>query len=439
MPPSGDSMKLPVPYILAAIALPLTLGATARQQAQQSQGSPATQEAQPQQAPETQQAAPQAPPQQQAAPAVVDPNAIRYSFGGNVAQIPATFLNNVIFIPMQVNGGTPGFFLLDSTAEKTTIEPSAAPGATGNSLSYAVLKMPGVQVPMATLQVVAHPKFAEQYGVNVRGVLGRDFLTRTVIQINYPRQTLQIYDPAAFTYSGQGTSFPVTETPAGPAVRARFQLHKNLEAQFVFDTALDYSYLFSRAFTDSQKISASHFHGQERSDPQIDDGAKIFLGRVRALELKPYTVENAIGVFSQQNLNGVKDSKIAGAIGGGFLRRFNVIFDLPHNRVILDPNLQINTLEDADMSGLSLVAKGGNLRTFEVVGVQKGTPAHDAGIQVGDVISGVDDEPAADYTLTELRDTFQKFGNESGGHAYKLLVDRNGQTLTLKMKMRRMI
>jgi hypothetical protein len=55
------------------------------------------------------------------------------------------------------------------------------------------------------------------------------------------------------------------------------------------------------------------------------------------------------------------------------------------------------------------------------------------------VISGVDDEPAADYTLTELRDTFQKFGNESGGHAYKLLVDRNGQTLTLKMKMRRMI
>ncbi len=430
-------MKLRVPYFLAAIALPLTLGATARQQAQPSQGAQSNAGSQAQQASH----APAQQPAQQSpqTPAVIDPNAIRYSFGGNAAQIPATFINNLIFIPIQVNGGTPGFFLLDSTAEKTTIEPSAAPGATGNALSYAVLKMPGVQVPMAMLQIVAHPKFAEQYGVNLRGVLGRDFLNRTIIQINYPRQTLQIYDPASFTYSGQGTSFPVTETPAGPAVRARFQLHKNLEAQFVFDTALDYSYLFSRSFTDSQKISASHFHGQETSDPQIDDGAKIFLGRVRAFELKPYTIENAIGVFSQQTMNGAKESKIAGGIGGGFLRRFNVIFDLPHNRVILDPNLQINTLEDSDMSGLSIVAKGGNLRTFEVVGVQKGTPGHDAGVQVGDIISGVDDEPAADYTLTQLRDAFQKMGNESGGHSYKLLVDRNGQTLTLKLKMRRLI
>jgi len=423
-------MKLRVPHFLFAIMLPLTLGAAARQQAQQAQ------QGQPQQAP-----TPQAQQQPAQAPAVADPSAIRYSFGGNASQIPATFLSNLIFIPMQLNGGTPGFFLLDSSAEVTSIEPGAAPGATGNALSYAVLKMPGVQVPMVTLPVIAHPKFAEQFGQNVRGVLGRDFLSRTVVEINYNRQTLQIYDPASFTYSGQGTSFPVTMTPAGPAVRAKFEIsgHKAFEAQFVVDTAVDYSFLFSRAFTDSQKISAAHFHSQEASDPQVDDGAKIFLGRVRAFELKPYTIENSIGAFSQQNLKGVKDSKIAGAIGGGFLRRFNVIFDLPHQRVILEPNLQINTLEDADMSGLAIVAKGNNLRTFEVVGVQKGTPGHDAGIQVGDVISGVDDEPAADYTLTELRDAFQKTGNETAGHSYKLLVERNGQTLTLKMKMRRLI
>jgi PDZ domain-containing protein len=442
MAPSGESMKLRVSYFLVAIALPLALGATVRQEPHQAQQA---QDAQPQQAAPAQQPAPaqtqqQAPPPAKA-PAVVDPSAIRYSFGGNAAEIPATFLNNLIFIPMQLNGGTPGFFLLDSTAATTSIEPSAAPGATGNALSYAVLKMPGVQVPMVTLPIVAHPKFAAQYGESVRGVLGRDFLARTVVEINYIRQTLRIYDPASFTYSGTGTSLPVTMTPAGPGLRAKFEVsgHKGYEAEFVFDTAVDYAFLFSRAFTDSQKISAARFHSQEASDPQIDDGAKIIFGRVRAFELKPFTVENAIGVFSQQNINGVKDSKIAGGIGGGFLRRFNVTFDLPHQRVILEPNLQINTLEDADMSGLAIVAKGGNLRTFEVVGVQKGTPGHDAGLQVGDVISGVDDEPAADYTLAELRAAFQKTGNEAAGHSYKLLVDRNGQTLTLKMKMRRLI
>jgi hypothetical protein len=411
-PPSGDLMKLRVPYFLLALALPIVIG-TARSQSQ----------------------APQA-------PAVQDPSSIRYSYGGNAAEIPATFLGNLIFLPVQVNGSAPGFFLLDSSAPITTIEPSTKQTADANAaLSYAVLKMPGIQIPMATLPFQAHPKFAEQFGEQVRGVLGLDFLKRVVVQINYNRQTLQIYDPSVFTYSGDGTSYPVVMTPAGPTVRAKFEIagHKGYEAPFVFDTGLDYSFLFSRSFTDSQKISAAHFKSVEASDPRINDGAKLFLGRIRAFDLKPYTIEESIGAFSQQNLPGATDSKLAGAIGGGFLRRFNVIFDLPHQRVILAPNLQINTLEDADMSGLAIVAKGTNLRTFEVVGVQKGTPGHDAGIQVGDVISGVDDEPAADYTLTALREAFRKTGNETAGHSYKLLIERNGQTLTIRMKMRRLI
>jgi hypothetical protein len=407
----GESMKSRVPYFVLAAALPLCIGLA---QSQQSQGP--------------------------TPPALQDPSAIRYSYGGNAAQIPATFLGNTIFVPAQLNGGTPGFFLLDSSAERTTVEPPQG-DASGAALTYALLKLPGVWIPMPTLPVVAHPKFSEQWGEKVRGVLGRDFFSRVVIEINYNRQTLQIYDPAAFTYSGTGTSYPVTMTAAGPSIRAKFEIsgHKTYEAPFVVDTGLDNSLLFSRAFTDSQKISAAHFKSGESSDPRIDDGAKIFLGRVHAFELKPYAIEESIAAFSQRNLPGATDAKIAGAIGGGFLRRFNVIFDLPHQRIILEPNLQINTVEDADMSGLAIVAKGANLRTFEVVGVQKGTPGHDAGIQVGDVISGVDDEPAADYTLTALREAFRKTGNESAGHSYKLLVERNGQTLTIKMKMRRLI
>ncbi len=405
-------MRLSVPCFFLTLALPLAFG-TARSQSQSAQ-----------------------------TPALQDPSAIRYSYGGNAVEIPATFLGNVIFLPVQVNGGAPGFFLFDSTAPVTTVEPSAAQSVDANAaLSYAVLKMPGIQIPMATLPIQAHPKFAQEFGEQARGVLGLDFLKRSVVEINYNRQTLQIYDPSAFAYSGQGTSYPVVMTPAGPTVRAKFEIsgHRGYEATFVFDTSLDYSFLFSRSFTDSQKISAAHFKSVEASDPRVNDGEKLFLGRVRAFELKPYTIEESIGAFSQQNLPNQTDSKLAGAIGGGFFRRFNVIFDLPHQRVILEPNLQINTVEDADMSGLAIVAKGVNLRTFEVVGVQQGTPGHDAGVQVGDVISGVDDEPAADYTLTALREAFCKTGNETVGHSYKLLIERNGETLTIKMKMRRLI
>lgn len=86
------------------------------------------------------------------------------------------------------------------------------------------------------------------------------------------------------------------------------------------------------------------------------------------------------------------------------------------------------------MSGLSLIAKGANLKTFEVVQVQPGTPAADAGIQKGDIIVAVDDEAAADLALAAIRGLFRQVG-----HEYKLLIDRKGQSITVSIKMRRLL
>jgi C-terminal processing protease CtpA/Prc len=96
--------------------------------------------------------------------------------------------------------------------------------------------------------------------------------------------------------------------------------------------------------------------------------------------------------------------------------------------------LQFNHSIDEDMSGLALVAKGANLKTFAVVQVQPGTPGADAAIQQGDVIVAVDDEAAADLTLAAIRDLFRQIG-----HEYKLLIDRKGQSLTISIKMHRLI
>ncbi len=42
-----------------------------------------------------------------------------------------------------------------------------------------------------------------------------------------------------------------------------------------------------------------------------------------------------------------------------------------------------------------MVARGPGLKTFDVVRVEPGTPGADAKIQKGDVIAGVDTDPAA--------------------------------------------
>ena len=100
-------------------------------------------------------------------------------------------------------------------------------------------------------------------------------------------------------------------SPAGPTIRAKFQLsgHKTYEAPLVIDTALDYSILLSRSFTDSPKLSASHFKATETSDLGLNDGEKILLGRAEAFELKPFVVQNSIVAFSQQNLPGAQGTE----------------------------------------------------------------------------------------------------------------------------------
>ena len=372
----------------------------------------------------------------------------RFAFGGNAAQIPADFVRSLIFLPVRVNGSKTFLFELDSAAAASSIDPERATqlgvslqpagnaSESNDAVHDAMLELPGLQIPMSSLPTMSRQKFAEETGQPSLGTLGKDFFDRVVIEVDYIRQTVQLYDPSAFTYTGSGKSFPISFSGEIPLLHAKAEIygHKAVDADFVLASALDSGVVFYRAFTDAERISAAHFKTVSASYPEIDDGAKILLGRLKGFEIGPYGVETPLAVFSQSNSKAPANKKIAGAIGSNFLRRFTVVFDFPHQRVILEPNLQFNHSIDEDMSGLSLIAKGANLKTFEVVQVQPGTPAADAGIQQGDTIVAVDDEAAADLTLAAIRDLLRQVG-----HEYKLLIDRKGQSLTISIKMHRLI
>jgi hypothetical protein len=384
-------------------------------------------------------ARPALPQQQQNAAPVPGPQDVtspRFSYGGNAAQIPAVFLRNLIFMPVRLNGGKPTLYELDSAAEKCAVDRNVAGDSTGNALRYAVLALPGVALPFVTLPVVSRADFAQQVGQPYQGTLGRDFFDRVVVEVDYHRQTVQLYDPSAFTYTGQGKSFPLTFSGPVPLIHAKFDVpgHRTESADFAVDTALDSGVIFYRGYTDSQRISAAHFKSEPASYPEVDGGAKIFLGRLKAFQIGPYQLEDIVGVFTQQKTQAGADKNIAGAIGANFLRRFTVIYDFPHHQVILEPNVDLNHDTDEDMSGLSIIAKGPNLKVFEITAVQPGTPGARAGIVPGDVIAGIGDEAAADLTLPALRDLFRQVG-----YQYKVLIDRKGQTITVSMQMRRRI
>jgi len=367
--------------------------------------------------------------QQQPAPA-----GVHFPLGGNAAQVPAQFIGNLVFLPVAVNGGKPSLFELDSSAAASSIDPTRAAevGLAGDTIAKPLLDLNGVDVPLVSLSVAAKADFGAQVGRDYEGGLGADFLGAVVVAINYERQTVQLYDPSAFQYSGHGAAFHLTFSAGVPVVQAKIALpgFKPVEAGFAVNTAMDAPVAISEHYAESHDLFAAHVK-------TIDAGHGDVIGRLREFEMGPYSIERPIAVFSQGNLRPAgapRDSHLAGEIGGGMLRRFTAILDFPHQRMILEPNGHFADEDEEDKSGLVIVAQGPGLKTFEIVHVQPETPAAEAGIQKGDVIAGIDDEAAADMTLAEVRELFRDVG-----HKYKLLLERNGQTLEVTMRTRRLL
>ena len=360
----------------------------------------------------------------------------RFAFGGNAAEIPAEFLDSLIFLPVDINKTQPSLFELDSTSAASSISPARATELGLVNFQSPLLNLPGVDMPFTNFAAIDKPNFSAETGQAYLGTLGGDFLSRVVVEIDYVRQTVRLYDPGAYKYSGKGTAFALKFDGQVPVVRAKFTLpgQRTHEGDFVVNTALDASLVISERFAETHRIFSSHLKTISSSDPEIEDGTNIVLGRLTEFQIGRFAVRSPIAAFVRQSPNSSTDSNRAGVIGGGMLRRFTVIFDYAHQQLILDPNTHFADYEQEDKSGIAVVAKGPGLKTFEVAAVQPGSPGAEAGIVKGDVIAGVDEEAAADLTLVSIRSLFRQVG-----HKYKLLIQRNGQAIPITVTMRRLI
>lgn len=357
-----------------------------------------------------------------------------FHLAGNVAEISSRFVHNLVFLAAGVNRGQPSLFQLNSTVAESSISPDRASELGLGDLQMPVLNLTGVDVSLGSLPQVADKNFSERVGREYEGTLGNDFLSGTVVEIDYARQTVRLFDAGSFKYSGRAMPVKLAFTSGLPTVHARINVSggKTAEGDFVLNTALDQSLLISEKFAESHKL---HPHKPIAStDYGIGDGRSAVLSRVNEFYLGPYTLAQAIGVFPNGKSLGSSDPGIAGEIGGGLLRRFVVTIDYPHQQVIFDSASEFRTDEIEDMSGLTIAASGPGLKRFEVVQVWPHTPGAEDGFVKGDVIEGVNDEAAADMSLPELRALFHQPSAK-----YKVLVDRSGKTLTLTLQMKRLL
>lgn len=365
-----------------------------------------------------------------------NPAPAQFAYGGDAAEIPAEFVGNLVYLPVRMNQSRASYFLLDSTSPTSSIDPGRLAKLDISPAQAPILNLNGVDLPFSTLPAVARPALASGTGRAYEGTLGNDFLQRVVVEIDYARQTVRLYDPALYKYSGGGSAFHLDFSAGLPLLPIKFTELKGkfLDADFVVGTAEDTSTVLFDRYASAHHVLSPHWKTIPSVDPNLNGSGTAAVGRLKALQFGHYTAEDTLVTFSKSDLPGSQDPRVAGMIGAAMLSRFTVIFDYPHQQLILAPNSHFPSDDQEDKSGISVASKGDSLKTFEIVDVNPGSPAAKAGIQKGDIIAGIDEDAAADLTLAEIRALFRQIG-----HKYTLVIDRNGQNKQITVEMKRQI
>jgi hypothetical protein len=216
-------------------------------------------------------------------------------------------------------------------------------------------------------------------------VLGYELFKRFPVKLDFTRSRAVLYNPATFKYAGAGAALPITFRGTVPQVGARLD---GLEGRFDIDTGSRGSLTLSTPFTEANGLAEKY-----AAKLNIISGAGLgghvhaLLARARTLQLGDVTITNPITALTIDAKGPLASPELAGNLGFGILRQFDITFDYANNVIHLEKNANFGQPDTFDRAGL-WIERGG--KGFEVIDVVAGSPAADAGIKVGDVIVAVD-------------------------------------------------
>lgn len=371
-----------------------------------------------------------------------------------VPPVPFRFEASHIVLPASVNGRPPAWFILDTGADQEVINStrlaefglqtyakSLATGGGGTAeytyASGATFRLPGVELTNQHVAVIDQTGLEHALGVPLGGLLGYDFISRFVIEIDYGRKFLMLRDPKDWKYSGKGFVVPVTFDDGIPFTNGAISVptKPNIPAYLVLDFGAMETMTLTSPFVKANDLArlagtnsnvngpalAKQFFSQTNIRGRIQ---QLTIGRLQARSIPINMSVNTEGAYASPNF--------AGTVGETLFSRYHVFLDYARNRVIFEPTPEAaKPFPDRQTFGLTLLASGPELHTFTVAAVRPGSPAATAGFEKNDVIDALDGKPSAQFTLGELRDTLSR-----PGERHVLQVKRGGTMLTFPLEVK---
>ena len=405
--------------------------------------------------------------------------------GQRSQKIQFELINNLIIIPVEVNGVQLSFILdsgvrkpilfnltnLDSVQLNEVSEISIKGLGEGKPIDALssennIFRLKNIRNTAQKVYVVLDRdiNFSTSLGVPVHGIIGFDLFRNFVVEINYGRTFIRFHDPEHFKSpkSRKYETLPLVVEDSKAYVQGAVLLENNDEipVKLLVDTgSSDAIWLFQNPEMGIGLPSKNY-------DDYLGKGLSgdIFGKRtkVHRLRLGSFVLENAKAAFPDlTSFSGVKDlGDRNGSVGAAVLKRFNIVFDYQGGRVSLKKNGHFASPFQFNMSGIALQHNGlryiaesiadsrgvvrddkstfGNVQILvgnqtrlslvpEIIvsGIRSGSPAAEAGLREGDVILAVNGKRVHRYKIQEILHML----NEREGKRVKVLIERYNRDL----------
>lgn len=408
--------------------------------------------------------------------------------------IPFTVINNLIIIPVNVNGVSLNF-LLDTGVEETILfsldesneivfsdtEKIRMKGL-GSKDSFFGYKSTKNKVKIKDIIDNNHIIYlvldqeiniSSQIGVPINGIIGYNFFKNQLIKIDYESNKIIVYKNKIKQIDKlkNYTKIPITFHDGKPYVEATALMEDNLiKTKLLIDTGnSDAIWLFQNT-NDKIRVPKSNFPdflGRGFSGDVY--GSR---GRIEDFAIKDFRFSKPLVAFpdtiSTVDIDNLNDRN--GSVGAELMRRFTVFYDYENQAMYLKKNSFFNDDFNFNMSGIEIQHQGlqwfqeayldsnskGSNDLFDASGerisnklkykfelkpvyiisnIQKNSPADIAGLQKEDIIVKINKRNGFNYSLKQINDLLKS----EEGKIINFEVDRKGKIIKIKFKLKSVI
>ncbi|MEX0720446.1 MAG: PDZ domain-containing protein [Balneolaceae bacterium] len=348
--------------------------------------------------------------------------------------IPFELINNLIVIEASINGSVPLKFVLDTGVGTTLItglpnnedvylkhsreitlaglgenEPRKAYLSEKNSMQLKGVRGENIDIAVLFEDIFNLSSFMGTY---IHGLTGYDLFANFVVEINYIKQRIYLYEPGAFKRKFERLpmhrkwhKFPIVLEKQKPYIYLNFK-HSKIDSlrqvKLLIDSGASNAFSFYKSSDDSFKIPNSNIKSLIGIGLSGVVNGKI--GRVHQVALGNFKFKEPIVAFpdSASVAKALQLSDRNGSVGGEILRRFKVIFHYKDGYLLVRRNSNFKKDFNYNMSGVEVVTPLPNLPFYIVSKVRQDSPAHKAGVMEADIIKKINGTKVEILSLNEV-------------------------------------